>query len=501
MANEDWPTKERVLADAEFQTLHHELGLEVEETSDDETPLSFHCSRNINQDEHQRMMGLLRRLCPTDLFHTVPAYPVDPSMPLYDKRMANLASRETTSPRRIESVAEKPDSSSRSIFAADAWVFYAPDHPNDRVKRFASRGRPPIKQLINNTLLYDEIVIPTQDFLGYGILVDVLGERAVLDLLEADRLRFLRVKGSIAYGPAGRGLMTYVMMNSEKRPVRGMGEVEEAITWALGGSNAPRRDPLLASLALQKTQEIELPVGEIRHETYMDVLNSPYLREAFSLRSRDMDNLAGIDRTQMRVYSGPEASHRGDEIDTLLSIAAANLELRLAQVAGCSDASTLSPVGHLLKAKADRSFDGLDAAEAFTVLREIADVPDVGEAVLNKHTTVGDVIKISKTRNGEQFRKWFHENCRDNPIATGKEYAALLRDVPRIQSIPVKVLRFILTSGIGAIPGIGPLLGLAGGAVDNFFIEKWLRGNSPKYLIEDLSQIQAESEPNEPSKS
>ncbi len=162
----------------------------------------------------------------------------------------------------------------------------------------------------------------------------------------------------------------------------------------------------------------------------------------------------------------------------------------MGQLAGCPDASTLSPVGHLLKAKAERSLGGLDAAEAFAVLREIADVPDVGEGVLSKQATVGELLKVSRSRSGEQFRKWFHENCRNNPIATGKEYAALLRDVPRIQSMPVKVLRFITTTALGAIPGVGPIVGAAAGAVDSFFIEKWLQGSSPKYFIDNLRQIQ-----------
>jgi hypothetical protein len=120
-----------------------------------------------------------------------------------------------------------------------------------------------------------------------------------------------------------------------------------------------------------------------------------------------MDNLAGINPKQIRVYSGPETLREGDEIEGLLCMAAANLELRLGQLAGCPDASTLSPVGHLLKAKAERSLGGLDAAEAFAVLREIADVPDVGEGVLNKQATIGELLKVSQSRSGEQFENGF----------------------------------------------------------------------------------------------
>jgi hypothetical protein len=494
MSNEDWPTKEQVLADSEFQKLQRELGLKLVETSEDEAPLMVQLPQGrIREEQRQRIMDCLKRLFPTDVFHILPPYPLDSNSRFYETRMSQLASHEAMLGKREETSTEETKVSlGKTILAADTWVFYSPDHPNERVKRFSSRGRPPIKQLISNTLLYDEIVIPTQDFLGYGILVDALGERGVLDLLEAGRLKFLRVKSSICYAPGGRGLMAYGSLRKDKKPKPDMAPLNEAISWALGGSNAPTRDPLLFSLAEQNTREINMPIQEIRHETYMDVLNSPSLREAFCLRNSDLDNLAGINLKQIRVYSGPDVNCSGDEIDTLLSIAEANLELRLRELAGCSDSSTLSPVGHLLKAKAERSLGGLDAAEAFAVLREIADVPDVGEGVLNKQATVGELLKVSRSRSGEQFRKWFHENCRDSPIATGKEYAALLRDVPRIQSMPVKVLRFIITSGLGAIPGIGLILGLATGAVDSFFIEKWLRGNFPKYFIDNLRQIKTE---------
>ncbi len=324
MSNEGWPTKEQVLADPEFQELQRELGLKLVETSEYETPLSIELTRGIKQEDHRRMMACLKRLFPTDVFYTLPAYPLDPTLPLYKQRMAQLASQDTPRAVSEEPTEAEVNSSTLRIFAGDAWVFYAPDHPNERVKRFSSRGRPPIKQLISNTLLYDQIVIPTQDFLGYGILVDVLGERGVLDLLEADRLRFVRVKDSIAYGPGGRGLIAYTIMNSENRAVRGSGSVEEAISWALGGSNAPARDPLLFSLAQEKTREIDLPMKEIRHETYMDVLNSPYVSDVFSMRNRDMDNLVGINPNQIRVYSGPETLREGDEIEALLCMAAVN---------------------------------------------------------------------------------------------------------------------------------------------------------------------------------
>lgn len=243
---------------------------------------------------------------------------------------------------------------------------------------------------------------------------------------------------------------------------------------------------------LQNTEELTALsiMDEIRHETYMDVLKSPYLRNIFSLRNKYMDRLTGIGPDQVRLCGPSHGNWQGDEIDMVLALAAANTELRLAQFAGCSDSSTSSPVGHLIKGKAQRSFARSQAEESFVVLREIADIPDIGEGVLDKQVPIDDLLKLKHSRNGEQFRNWFHKNCRTNPIATAREYTTLLRTIPRIQSLPLKVMRFILTTAIGAVPGLGQVLGGVAGAVDSFFIEKLLRGSSPKFFIEDLRQFQ-----------
>jgi hypothetical protein len=134
---------------------------------------------------------------------------------------------------------------------------------------------------------------------------------------------------------------------------------------------------------------------------------------------------------------------------------------------------------------------GDTASQLFASLRAIADIPDIGEGVLANQIPIDLVIKMRNTQDGKAFRKWFHDNCRSDPAVVAREYCKLLRDLPKSESLPARVLRFILTSAVGAIPGIGAFLGPAAGAVDSFFLQKWLRGSSPKFFIEKLSQIQA----------
>ncbi len=133
-------------------------------------------------------------------------------------------------------------------------------------------------------------------------------------------------------------------------------------------------------------------------------------------------------------------------------LASVNTELLLAQRFGCEDMSSASPVGHVLKAKAERA---LGAAEGFTTLREIAGMPDVAKAVLSKQIAIDEIIRLGQSRDGQQYRIWFHEHCRSDPLQIAREYVALLHQVPRMQRLPARVIRFIITTAIGAIPSAG----------------------------------------------
>ena len=381
------------------------------------------------------------------------------------------------------------------LIAADMWPIYNFSNASKRYAKFLERGRLPLKSFIEGILLYEKVYVPTQDFLSLTILVGVLGERAVLDLLAADRLKFLRVNGSLAYVGNGAGISHISITTPEGEPDSFCAPIESAVNWALNGLLDKPKDPLLPLLVVAATQELDLKsiTEDVKHETYMDVLKSPYLRNRFSLRNRDLNRLSGIGPKGVRIYGGPsDESWEGDEIDMLMALAATNIELRLAQSINCSDASTASPIGHLIKAKGERSLESLNIGQSFAALREIAGIPDVGEGVLENQLSIPQIIKLTQTRNSIQFRQWFHENCRENPVATAREYVSLLRDVPNVQSLPAKIMRFITTTALGAIPVVGQAVGALAGVVDSFFIEKWLRGNSPKYFIDDIRQFQGE---------
>lgn len=380
----------------------------------------------------------------------------------------------------------------KTLLAANMWIIFDFGAPNKRYKRFLSNGRPAFKSFIENLLLYDNVIIPTQDFLPLTLLLDVLGEDIVLNLISSNSLKFLRFKGAFCYIGNGGGLQTYKIFSEPDAAMPFSAPVNEAILWALNEIPEKHKDPKLPKIVLDATTEIDSNSlkDEIRHETYMDILGSPYLRNIFAIRNKYMDRLAGINAKEVRIYGGANSEQwKGDEIDNVLLLAATNLELHLMNKASCEDLMTSNPIGHILKAKVDRCLKGQVSDNTFTTLKEIANIPDIGEGVLTKQIDIKSLLRIKQSREGEAFRKWFHAHCRDDAKTMAKEYIKLMEQIPKINSLPLRILRFILTTGIGTIPHVGPLLGTVASITDSFFIDKWLHGSSPKFFIENLKQI------------
>lgn len=373
------------------------------------------------------------------------------------------------------------------FLASDFWLVYNFDDPNVRYQKFLSRSRTSFKRLIENLLLYDSIVLPTQDFLTLTVLIGVFGEEEVVELLKSKSISFLRAKGSIAYIGNGGGIQSYLIGGPNEPLAPFCAPIDEAIDWALDGLSQKPTNRKLPQLVAEATSEFDISkvVQDVKNETYKDIQNSLELRNYLTIRNTDLDKLAGVGPKGVRIFGGKDSNWQGDEIDIVMSLTSLNLELMMMGISESNDAITENPIRLLLEAKARRVLER-SSEEAFTELKEISDIPDIGEGVLQKKVSLHDVLKITNSSSGRSFRKWFHENCRKDTITTAKEYANVLKQVPAIQKFPARVLRFIMTNLAGFVnPGVG----IGAGVVDSFFIDKILRGSSPKFFIDELEKI------------
>src|SRR5207248_1031782 len=128
----------------------------------------------------------------------------------------------------------------------------------------------------------------------------------------------------------GGGLKPFKIISKTEVPDPFCAPADAALAWALAGPTGARVDRNLSRLVLERTEETDLEhiAEEIKHETYTDILRSDWLRNEFAIRNTDMDHLAGVTPTDVRGYGGPDEVSSGDEIDTVLAVAFANLEFR-----------------------------------------------------------------------------------------------------------------------------------------------------------------------------
>jgi hypothetical protein len=89
--------------------------------------------------------------------------------------------------------------------------------PSKRYQNFLSVGKPAFKNLIESLLLYDQVYIPTNDFMPLALMIGVLGEAFVLQLLEIDVLKFVRFKGAITYIGNGGGVSVVQLSSKDKK--------------------------------------------------------------------------------------------------------------------------------------------------------------------------------------------------------------------------------------------------------------------------------------------
>ena len=182
---------------------------------------------------------------------------------------------------------------------------------------------------------------------------------------------------------------------------------------------------------------------------------------------------------------GPATDPTKQIVDLLLSIALSNIELYLSEKYECSSTSTASPLGGLIDLKLRRLCREAHVSSKLWTLLEINNVPDFRSAIVADSTRFDDFCKLTRSRDAEQFREWFHKRKDLSEKEVLKEYVGVLGAIPWIQQTPARVIRFVLTTGLGLIPGVGQAVSF----LDSFVVDRILKGDSPKFFVEGLKQF------------
>ena len=306
----------------------------------------------------------------------------------------------------------------------------------------------------------------------------------MIELLEAERLKFVRTRSGLGFvrGKGKDGGLGVFSDPERKRPQDA--NLDESIKAGLGVIEGRLKEKnILSKLLLQNSINIETSelLEAVRRESILDFKESAMWNPRFSLPNPDRVALPGIKNMQVKVI-GMDPDPLGNPIDTLLELASYNSDLYLAEKFECINASPFFPIGDYLRIKARRTSAQSDA---LWNLFEINDIPDFSDVDFAEEEKFSELHNATLSSKAKSFRRWFHsrESWTERDIL--KEYLAVIQEVPWTQRLPTRILRFITTTGLGFIPGVGQVASF----VDSFIIDRAFGGDSPKFFIDDLRQL------------
>ena len=349
-------------------------------------------------------------------------------------------------------------------------------------------------------LLYDTIIIPTKDFGIVPILIAWMGLPTFQEALECGALSFLRPKVLFGYAPNGHGIQCFEISETPEKifnwwQTATFGSMEEAANLQLAYQcpflTRTQRQHLVTRILAQSRSfepENEQFRQHVVHESYTDVMGSPVL-SAFMLAHEPpgttvrLPRLSGIDANQFRILSLEKIR---DGIDLVLRVAEINFEIMMGHAYTQADLGTSVGAEELLRGKLARAGATQQLLDKFQSLLELENMRDVRPAVVSGEVSFEDIWKIRQRTDAKRFRQWLHGVQPADARELEKAYVAALGRSSVYNSLPVRGLRFILTTALGAIV---PFSDMVIGAADSFFVEKWLEGYSPKLFLEQLRRL------------
>ena len=366
-------------------------------------------------------------------------------------------------------------------------------------------NRANLAHLASQLLLYDRILIPTYDYGIVPTLYSWLGFDLFQELLESDALGFIRRRGLLAYVGNGNGVNVFEIEEGDKPLLWWQesifAENQTALELQLAQYEIhPSEQQSILDMALERTIDLsysnEFFIDQIANESYRDVMESPdlakYVWQSSDKREDggvDLRWLPQVDGDQMRVL--PANGSIDDPVDLVLRAAEVNMELLMANQAGDADLFTTEGADKLLLEKLRRAGAEESMLAAFMSLLELNAIPDLRSAVSSGDLEIERVWELRNSSESVQFRQWLREASPSDSRELEQAYIAAISEVPRADRWSTKVIRIVITTVAGLIPGVGGLVGGIGAeVVDSFVIDRLINGFSPKLFLDELQKLE-----------
>lgn len=361
--------------------------------------------------------------------------------------------------------------------------------------------------LANYIILYDQIIIPTGNLQILPVLRNIFGEYIFDELVKSRVIVLARYDKWFGYIGGGGGLgffkTSYSSLENKEPNIfhsyfTPLDQAIDTIIKTTTPTSSSKRSSELTNILLDNVVSVghTIEMNAFRDETYKDILESPYLRNFLSMRNegRSLDRLKGIDTNSVRIYT-PHVNiedKKALEIWSVLQVAFENFilglstELDVNDIAG--DRNTLA----LIKAKGQRIGFDLEGRNAFSKIQEISGIPDIGNAFSQGNFTAEQLLDLRESKHSQAFRNWFSSgNNQETAQQIVDRYVSSIGKPSFIETLPIKTLRFSLTTGVGMIE---PVTGMLSSVVDSFFLNKWFPGKSPKLFIKHAKTVSLKAE-------
>ena len=341
------------------------------------------------------------------------------------------------------------------------------------------------KSFCEDLILHDQIFIPTQDYLTACGLILIIGEKGFIELLERDRLKFIRTRSGFGF-ISGNGSAEIGIFRDpdDERPIDS--SIEQSVSAGLSVISHNIKDKKKLHKCIVKNSipiEWSEILKAIKKESIRDLKYTKTWSSIYESNNPSYILMPKSQKVNVRVI-GPQFDPQRNISDTILALTQYNSDLFLANRFDCQNISPFYPIGDLLEIKNNRIVNETGHTENLWTLFEVNGVPDLSKFVLTQESNITNLLKVSMNKDASDFREWFHKNQELNEKELLREYLDVLKQIPAIQKLPLKSLRFIITNATGFVPILGQLVGL----FDSFIIEKLFNGKSPKFFIDDLTK-------------
>lgn len=351
--------------------------------------------------------------------------------------------------------------------------------------RYLERKSVIIKSLLEDLILHDQILVPTQDYLTACGLILIIGEKGFIELLERDKLKFIRTRGGIVF-LSGKGPAELGIVSTPQNQHPSDSPIEQSANAGLSViGDRIKEKKKLHELIVQNSLPIESStiLKAVKRESVQDLKCTNLWRPEYEANSPDCIILPKSNKIKAQVI-GTNDPKRNIQ-NALLALAYYNSDLYLAEKFECQDISPFFPVGDLLDIKEKRLLKITGYSNKLWTLLEVNGVPNFSQIDLTQGSNLSVFLNVATNKNAKDFRHWFHTNQELSEKEILREYIGALQRVPWIQKLPSKILRFVVSSSAGLVPGLAQVISF----FDTFIVDRLFRGKSPKFFIDDLTNI------------